>query len=188
MDLIRMAKANGVKVTCSTEPHYIALSSRELGGYNTYAKLDPPLGNPSDLAALAAGAADGTIDCISSGHTPVSDADKRRSLVTAPYGASSVELCFAATLTTLYHGCKMPLGKVLDMMSGAPAAVLGINAGRIAEGEVADLIVFDPEHTFTASYKHLISAGKNTPFDKKELKGIVLYTVKDGRIVWQTEK
>ncbi|MBQ2819683.1 MAG: dihydroorotase [Clostridia bacterium] len=188
VDLIRRAKATGAKVTASTQPHYISLSSRELMGYNTLAKLDPPLGNPSDIQAIIEGIADGTIDCICSDHAPVPDELKRKSLVTAPYGASSVELCFSAALTALYKNAGLSLSKVLDTLTAKPASILGIDSGRIAVGKIADLCIFDPDYSYIAGGKHLISMGRNTPFDGKELFGLVLYTIKDGRIVWQTGK
>lgn len=188
VSLVRSAKKAGALVTCSTQPHYICLSSRELSGYNTLAKLDPPLGNPSDVDALVEGLADGTIDCICTDHTPVSSELKRKSLVTAPYGASSVELCFSALLTALYKNKGFDLSKVIDLITAKPAHILGVKRGRIAVGSVADLCIFDPDYSFKASGKHLISAGRNTPFENKELYGIVLYTIKDGRIVWQTNK
>ena len=188
VDLVRQAKAAGAKITASTQPHYISLASRELMGYNTLAKLDPPLGNPSDIDALIQGIEDGTIDCICSDHTPVPDELKRKSLVTAPYGASSVEICFSATLTALYKKAGLSLAKVLDVLTAKPASILGIDSGRIAVGKIADLCIFDPDYSYVAGGKHLISMGRNTTFEGKELFGIVLYTIKDGRIVWQTSK
>ncbi|MBR3865259.1 MAG: amidohydrolase family protein, partial [Clostridia bacterium] len=151
-------------------------------------KLDPPLGNPSDIQAIIEGIADGTIDCICSDHSPVPDELKRKSLVTAPYGASSVELCFSAALTALYKNAGLSLSKVIDTLTAKPASILGIDSGRIAVGKIADLCIFDPDYSYIAGGKHLISMGRNTPFDGKELFGLVLYTIKDGRIVWQTGK
>lgn len=188
VSLIRSAKKAGALITCSTQPHYICLTSRELNGYNTLAKLDPPLGNPSDVEALTEGLADGTIDCICSDHSPVPSELKRKSLVTAPYGASSIELCFSAAITALYKSGKLSLAKIIDTLTAKPADILKINSGRIAVGKIADLCIFDPEYSFKASGKHLISMGRNTPFEGKELFGIVLYTIKDGRIVWQTNR
>lgn len=188
VSLIRSAKKAGVAVSCSTQPHYICLSSRELLGYNTLAKLDPPLGNPSDVKALIDGLSDGTIDCVCSDHTPVAAELKRKSLVTAPYGASSIELCFSAVITALYKNSGVSLAKAIDTLTAKPADILKIDRGRIAVGKIADLCIFDPDYTFKASGKHLISIGKNTPFENKELSGIVLYTIKDGRVVWQTNR
>ena len=186
VEIIRRAKKNGVPVTCSTAAHYISLTSRELQGFNTLAKLDPPLGNREDVEALIAGIADKTVDAVCSDHHPHSDESKRMSLLSAPYGASAVELTFPATLTALYHGAKMELSEVLALITSAPADILGINAGHIREGEKADLCIFDTEKEITVKGRQLISQGHNTPFEGKTLKGTVLYTIKDGRLTWQT--
>ena len=182
VEVVRLAKAQGVPVTCSTEPHYFALESRELLGYNTLAKLDPPLGTPEDIAALRAGLADGTIDCIASGHTPVTAAGKYRSLVTAESGASSLETALSAALTYLYHNGAMPLADILHRMSAAPAALLGLDIG-LRVGAVADLVLFDPDAEWVCEGKSFVSQGKNTPFEGKTLRGRVTYTLKSGRIL-----
>ena len=188
VEIIRRAKAEGVKVTCSTEPPYFSLTNRELMGYNTLAKLDPPLGNRKDVEAVVRGIEDGTIDIIASGHTPRSDESKRKSLVTAPYGASSVEITLAASVTALHREAGIPLAKVTDLLTAAPAELLGIKAGRIRVGDVADFCIFDKDHEFTVKGKNFISKGHNTPFENKKLYGMVLWTVKDGRVTWQTAK
>ncbi len=186
VELIRRAKAEGIRVTCSTEPQYFSLTSRELMGYNTLAKVDPPLGNRKDVEAVLGGVADGTIDIITSGHTPRSDASKRKSLVTAPFGASSLEITLAASVTALHHNAGIELSKVMDLMTAAPAELLGLKTGRIRKGDVADLCIFDKDHEFTVKGKTFISKGHNTPFENKKLYGTVLWTVKDGRVTWQT--
>ncbi|MBQ7624277.1 MAG: dihydroorotase [Clostridia bacterium] len=188
IELVRRAKADNVKVTCSTEPYYFSLTSRELQGFNTLAKLDPPLANKDDVQAVIEGIRDGTVDAIASGHAPCTDHSKRMSLVSAPYGASGVETALSAAITYLYHGAKIELPKVLDLMTAAPAEILGINAGRLRKGDIADLCIFDTEHEYVVRGSHFISRGHNTPFEGKKLRGAVRYTVKDGRISFQTNE
>ena len=139
VNIIRIAKKNGTSVTCSTEPHYFGIDCSAIFGYNTFAKLDPPLGNPEDVEAIIEGLKDGTIDCIASGHIPVPKAEKFKSLVTASPGVSSLETALAVSLTALYHTGALSLPQVLDLMSGAPASLLGLEAGRLRIGADADL-------------------------------------------------
>lgn len=181
--LIRDAKARGVRVTCSTEPHYCALTSNELANFNTMAKLDPPLGNPEDRQALAEGLRDGTIDCLASGHIPVTKYDKLRSLVSAPPGASGIELALPVALTSLYHTGALSLPRLLECMSAAPAAVLGLNHGRLRVGDEADLVLFDPDAEWVCRARDMVSLSHCTPFDGKTLRGKVCCTIKAGRIV-----
>lgn len=186
VELIRRAKGDKVPVTCSTAPHYFSLTSRELMGFNTLAKLDPPLGNKQDVEAVIEGIKDGTIDVIASDHTPCTDESKRKSLVSAPYGASSLETALSASLTALHHGAGIELPKVLDLLTAAPAEVLGIDAGRVRVGAVADLCIFDKDCDYTVKGEHFISKGHNTPFEGKTLRGAVRLTVKDGRVSFRT--
>jgi len=186
--VIRIAKKNGTPVTCSTEPHYFGLDCSAIFGYNTYAKLDPPLGNPEDAEALIGGLKDGTIDCIASGHVPVPKSGKIKSLVTALPGASSLETALGVSLTALYHTGALPLGKVLDLLSGAPASVLEIDAGRLKKGADADLVIFDPDEQWVCNQELFMSHGKCTPFHNRTLKGKVIGTVKAGRVLaWKGE-
>lgn len=188
VEVLRIAKQAGVKVTASTEPQYLTLTSAELSGYNTLAKLDPPLGNPEDVRAVAYGLRDGIIDCIASGHTPVLRSEKVKSLVTAGCGASLLETALSAALTGLYHTGIMDLARVLDRMSGAPAQLLGRKPGRIAVGEDADLVLFDPHVEWTCRGANFASRSKSTPFEGHVLKGRVRGTIKAGRVlVWEGE-
>lgn len=184
--IIRMGKLQGANVTCSTQPHYVGLSSAELVGYNTLAKLDPPLGNQADIDALIEGLQDGTIDCIASGHTPLPAAAKRMSLVNSAPGASSLETALAASLTALYHSGKMELARVLDKLTAAPAAVLGLDCGRLRVGDDADFVIFDPNAKWVCKGGDFVSRGKNTPYEGKELMGRPVYTIKAGRIITES--
>lgn len=186
VDLIRMAKVRGASISCSTEPHYLGLTSRELQHYSPLAKLDPPLGNEADVTALIEGLQDGTIDCIASGHTPLPDAAKLKSLVTAPPGASSLETALSVCLTYLYHGGHMSLAHVLDKLTAAPASMLGLDCGRLRVGDDADFVIFDPNARWICQGADFVSRGKNTPFEGRELIGRPVYTIKAGRIITES--
>jgi dihydroorotase len=183
VEIIRAAKARGVPVTCSVEPAYLALTSKALQNYNTLAKLDPPLGNPGDLAALRAAVADGTIDAIASGHTPLPMAQKHKSLVTAAPGASMLETALAVSLTALYHDAGMPLPAVLDKLTAAPAEILGLDAGRLRVGDPADCVLFDPDAEWVCTGADFVSRGQNTPFEGQTLRGRPVRTLKAGRVI-----
>ncbi len=183
VSLIAEAKAHGLPVTCSTEPHYLALTSSELRSFSPLCKLDPPLGNPEDVRALRDGLKSGVIDCVASGHTPLTAADKNRSLLSAACGASSLETALPVCLTALYHTGEMPLAGVLDRLSAAPASLLGLKTGRLAAGYDADFVLFDPDAEWVCSGRRFVSRGQNTPFEGKTLRGRVLYTVKAGRVI-----
>ena len=186
VELIRAAKRTGVAVTASTEPHYLALSSAALQGYNTLAKLDPPLGNPEDIDALREGLRDGTIDALASGHTPVPMSLKHRSLGQAAPGASALETALAVSLTELYHGGVMSLADTLALLTSAPASVLGAPGGHLRVGDDADLLLLDPDAEWTCRGADFVSLGKNTPFEGKTLRGKPVCTVKAGRAAFGT--
>lgn len=186
VELIRAAKSFGIGVTASTEPHYLGLSSAALRGWNTLAKLDPPLGNTEDVAALCEGVRDGVIDCIASGHRPVPMELKRKSMQTAAFGASSLETALAVCLTALYHSGIMPLDRMLETMTSAPASVLKISGGRMRVGDDADLVLFDPDAEWVVHGSGFVSKGKNTPFEGMTLRGRTVCTFKAGRPVGGT--
>ncbi|MEA5039947.1 MAG: amidohydrolase family protein [Clostridiaceae bacterium] len=185
VELIRIAKSLGVAVTASVEPEYLLLSSAALRGWNTLAKLDPPLGNPEDVTALRAAVRDGVIDCIASGHRPVPMALKRKSMQTAADGASSLETALAAALTALYHSGLMPLDRVLEALTSAPAAVLHTQGGHVRVGDDADLLLLDPDAEWAVHGAEFVSMGKNTPLEGMSLRGRPVYTLKAGRIAFE---
>ncbi len=183
VQLVAEAKEKGLPVTCSTEPHYLMLTSSELTSYNTRFKLDPPLGNPEDVRALREGVKSGVIDCIASGHIPATRAEKNHSLPLAASGASSLETALAVCLTALYHSGEMGLAAVLDRLSAAPAGLLGLRAGRLCVGYDADLVLFDPQAEWICLGADFHSRGQVTPFEGKTLRGRVIHTIKSGRLM-----
>ena len=158
---IRAAKARGLRVTCDTAPHYLALNELEVEGYRTFAKVSPPLRSEDDRRAVVEGLKDGTIDVIASDHCPQDQDSKRVPFAQAAPGVIGVETMLAVSLR-LYHEGDLPLLEVLRKMTAAPAAILGLEAGRLAKGAPADLDLFDPDAPWKITEADLRSLSKNT--------------------------
>lgn len=180
---VRAAKAEGLPVTCDVGVHHLHLSERDLGYFDSQCRLEPPLRSLRDRDALAAGLADGTIDCACSDHTPVDDDGKLLPFAEAEPGATGLELLLPLALSWgAAQG--LPLATTLERVTSAPARVLGVGAGRLAPGAPADLVLFEPEAPVRIEARTLRSQGKNTPFLGHELLGRVQATIVAGRIVF----
>ena len=184
IEAVRQAKAKGLRVTCETTPHHLALNELEVEGYRTFAKVSPPLRREEDRRAVVAGLVDGTIDVIASDHCPQDQDSKRLPFAQAACGVVGVETMLPVCLR-LVHEEALDLLTVLKKMTVAPADLLGIKAGRITVGGPADLTLFDPEAPGKIDEANLHSLAKNTPFDGRLVTGQVLATLVDGRIVFR---
>lgn len=187
VQLIREAKARGVKVTAETCPHYIAGTDDLVAGYNTMAKVNPPLREEKDRQAVIAGLADGTIDCIATDHAPHTKEDKNCEFNFAANGISGIETSFALCYTYLVDSGIMSLDKLSGLMTKTPAEIVGIPYGQIEVGGLADLTLVDLDAKYTIDGSKFYSKGKNTPFDGFVVKGKVKYTVVGGKIKYQSE-
>lgn len=187
VQLIREAKARGVKVTAETCPHYIAGTDDLVEGYNTMAKVNPPLREEKDRQAVIAGLADGTIDCIATDHAPHTKEDKNCEFNFAANGISGIETAFALCYTYLVDSGIMSLDKLSGLMTKTPAEIVGIPYGQIEVGGLADLTLVDLDAKYTIDGSKFYSKGKNTPFDGFVVKGKVKYTVVGGKIKYQSE-
>jgi len=179
VELVRAAKADGLPVTAEAAPHHFTLTHELLAGYDAVYKVNPPLRTTADIAAIKAGLADGTIDAIATDHAPHPPEAKEAPLDQAPPGMLGLETSLALALTEL----DMPLADVVAAMSWKPAAIAGIGDrhGRpIAPGEPANLVVFDPDATWTVVPAKLASKSRNTPYAGRTLRGVVRHTVLDG--------
>ena len=183
LDLIRVAKARGLSVTCDTAPPYFDLNETAIGNFRTYAKLSPPLRAEADRLAVAAALRDGTLDAIASDHQPRDPDDKRLPFAQAAAGGTGLATLLAVTLAQV-HGSGLALMDALAMLTCRPAALLDSDAGTLAPGAMADLCLFHPEQIWQVHAGELPGKAQNTPFDGRALEGRVLGTWKAGRRVY----
>jgi dihydroorotase len=183
LGMLREARAQGLKVTCDLSIHHLHLSEMDIGYYDSNCRLVPPLRSQRDRDALRAGLGDGTIDAVCSDHTPVDEDAKQLPFAESEAGATGLELLLPLTLKWGEESA-IPLAAALARITCEPARILGIDAGRLAVGGVADLCVFDPDCYWRIDAQSLKSMGKNTPFFKWELRGRVRYTLVEGQIVY----
>jgi len=184
VDMIRAAKKEKLPVSCDVGVHYVHLSEMDLGYYDTHCRLDPPLRSQRDRDALAAGLADGTVDCAVSDHTPVDEDQKQLPFAEAEPGATGLELLLPLILKW-GAARKLPLAKTLARVTSDAARVLGVASGRIEPGAPADLVLFDPQQSWRVAPAALKSQGKNTPFMGYELAGRVHATIVAGSVVYR---
>ena len=181
--IIRNAKARGVQVTCESAPHYFILTDEAVRGYNTNAKMNPPLRTESDRLAIREGLADGTIDAIATDHAPHHKDEKDVEFDLAMNGIIGLETSLPLSLTLVSDGV-LTLPELVDKMSCAPAKILGLNGrGTLAPGSVADITIIDLESPWTVVAEKLASKSKNSPFLGWEMKGKAAYTILAGKIV-----
>ena len=180
--IIRNAKARGVKITCETAPHYFTLTDDAVRGYDTNAKMNPPLRTADDVAAVKAALADGTIDAIATDHAPHHLDEKDVEFNVALNGIIGLETSLPLSLKLVEEGV-LTLPALVEKMARNPARILGIDRGTLREGAVADITVIDPNASWTVEADKLASKSKNSPFLGRELKGAAAYTIVGGRIV-----
>ena len=180
--IIREAKARGVKVTCETAPHYFTLTDDAVRGYNTNAKMNPPLREAGDVAAIKAGLKDGTIDCIATDHAPHHLDEKDVEFDAAMNGIIGLETSLPLSLNLVAEGV-LTLPELVEKMACNPAKILGLGRGTLQSGAVADITVFDPAAQWTVEADKLQSKSKNSPFLGWQLKGKAVATVVAGKAV-----
>jgi dihydroorotase len=183
VEIVRRAKQAGLPVTCGVSINNLTLNENDIGDYRTFLKLSPPLRHEDDRQAVIASLADGTIDVVVSDHNPQDVETKRLPFAEAADGALGIETLLAAGLRLVHNG-QIPLARLLAALSTRPAEILGLDAGRLAPGAPADLIVFDPDEPYVLDKKNLRSRSKNSPFDEARLQGRVLVTMVAGRVVY----
>jgi dihydroorotase len=182
---IRVAKDEGLHVTCEVAPHHFTLTDEAIGDFDTNAKMNPPLRSEEDRLALIAGLLDGTVDCIATDHAPHARFEKEVEFERAPNGITGLETSLGLALRVLHREHGMPLMRVIELMSTAPARILKLsNAGSLKVGAWGDVTVFDAgaEWQFRAADSRSMS--KNTPFDGAAMLGKVKATIVAGKIVY----
>lgn len=180
--LVRDAKKRGIKVSCETCPHYFAATDDLILDYNTASKVNPPLREEKDRLAIIQGLADGTIDAIATDHAPHSKEDKAVEYNLAANGISGLETAFSLAYTTLVDSGIITLEKLSQLMTEQPAKLFNLPYGEIKIGGLADLTLVDLNEKYTIDKNKFYSKGKNTPFDKREVKGKVKCTIVEGDI------
>lgn len=183
IEVIRSAKAKGLPVTCGVSIHHLVLNEGDVGAYRTFFKLSPPLRTEDDRMALVEAVIDGTIDVIVSSHDPQSDDTKRLPFGEAAFGAIGLETMLSAALT-MHHNEDVPLSRLVETMSHAPARILGLETGRLAAGAPADFIVIDLNLNWKVEAGKLRSRSKNSPFEHGTLEGRAVETVVAGKQVY----
>ncbi len=182
VQLIRHAKDRGVKVTAEAAPHHFSITEDACRGYNTNAKMAPPLRTDSDVTAIIEGLSDGAIDCIASDHAPHSLFEKEVEFDNAAFGIVGLETSLGLSMA-LVHGGHMTPAKLIEAMSYKPAGIIGIDRGTLKPGAVADVTIIDPGLEWTVDPSKFKSKGRNTPFAGRELKGKAVYTIVKGKVV-----
>jgi len=188
VELIRMAKAEGVKVTCEATPHHLILTEEAVQGYDTNAKMNPPLRTKEDVEALVAGLKDGTIDAIASDHAPHCTDEKEVEFDKASFGIVGLETSLGLILTHIVGEGKLDLDQAIRKMTIGPAEALSIDAGSLVAGRPADITVIDPGLEWTVDKDKFLSKGRNTPFHGWKLKGKAVMTMVGGKIVFAIGK
>ena len=179
LDLVRAAKARGVAVTAGVTPAHFMLSDIATGDFRTFARLSPPLRSEADRKAVLGAITDGTIDVIASGHDPRGPEDKRLPFADAEPGMAGAETLLPMTLGLVRDGV-IDTARAFALLAGNPAALLGINAGRLAHGAEADIALVDPERPWIVDSDKMAAAAGNTPFDKQPVQGRVTALFKGG--------
>jgi len=180
VELIRLFKKQGLKITCETSPQYFTLNEEANMGYNTYAKVSPPVRTEADVQAIIKGIKDGIIDVISSDHNPDTIDSKDTEYDIASYGISGFETAFSLAYTYLVEAGYITLENLVEKMAYRPSRILLLNRGTIAEGCTADLMMFDPKADYLVDAKNFKSKAKYSPYDGMQLKGLIKYTFVEG--------
>jgi len=185
VELIRHAKAKGLLVTAEAAPHHFTLTHERCEGYDTNAKMNPPLREAEDRDAIRAALADGTLDCIATDHAPHHYDAKEREFDDAPNGIIGLETALSIALRELVQPGLLSLSTLIERMSTAPAKLWHLEGGTLRPGGVADLVVFDPAATWTVDPARFRSKSRNTPWAGEILPGVVRWTLVGGRAVYQ---
>ncbi len=182
VQLLREAKKRGVAITAETCPHYFTLTDDVITSFDANTKVNPPIREAEDVAAIREGLRDGTLDCIVTDHAPHHKDEKNVEYNLAAFGISGIETSFSLSYTYLVKAGVLTLEQLADRMSAAPARILGLEGGVLAEGNAADIMLADLNAKYVIDSKDFVSKGKNTPFNGTEVYGKVCCTIVDGDV------
>ncbi|MGI6730879.1 MAG: dihydroorotase [Anaerovoracaceae bacterium] len=184
IQLIREGKAKGIKVTAETAPHYFTLDESMVKG-DPNKKMNPPIQQQEDVEAVFAGLKDGTLDVIATDHAPHHEDEKELEFSQAPFGVTGLETSFAISYTSLVKTGTLSPMELIYKMSTKPAEIIGLERGNLAPGKAADITILDVNHEYLIKAEDFQSKAKNSPFLDQKVFGSVVYTIKDGEIVWE---
>jgi dihydroorotase len=184
MEIVRRAKAKGIRVTCETAPHYWTLTDDAVETCGPNAKMNPPLRLEEDRLAIIEAIKDGTVDCLATDHAPHTPSEKDVEFQAAPFGILGLETSLALGITGLVEPGHITLERLIELMTSAGARILGLEAGAITEGGPADITIFDAKERWTVDPKDFHSLSRNTPFTAMELQGVVKHTLVDGKTAY----
>jgi len=185
VELIRWGKERGIRVTAEACPHHLSLTENEVNGYNTNAKMNPPLRTEEDVEAIREAVRDGTIDLVATDHAPHHYDEKEREFSDAPNGIVGLETALAVVVKWLVKPEIIDLPTLIQRMSVSPARTFGLPGGSLQRGAVADVTVFDPTREWKVDAANFVSKGRNSPYSGHTLQGVVMCTIVGGRIVHQ---
>jgi dihydroorotase len=185
--MVREAKSRGLKVTAEACPHHFTITEETVRGYNTYAKMNPPLRTWKDVQAIKEGLRDGTIDVIATDHAPHASQEKQLGFTEAPFGIVGLETALPLTLALVDEGV-LSLESAVDKLSTAPAKAFGLAKGTLAVGADADVAIVDQQEQWEVDPAKFRSKSRNTPFAGWKVKGRVTTTIVSGRVVFETDR
>ncbi len=181
--LIRAAKERGVRVTAEAAPHHFTLTDKAVAEYDTNAKMKPPLRSETDREAVREGLRDGTIDIIATDHAPHSEDEKMVEFDQAPFGIVGLETALPLSLKLVEDGV-LTINEMIAKLTHLPSAIINVRKGTLNPGDQADIVIFDPGQKVKIDRESFRSKSRNTPFNGWDLKGVVLYTIVNGNIVY----
>lgn len=185
VELIRDAKAHGIKVTAEVSPHHFTLTDDALKDFNTSARVNPPLRTQEDIDAIKEALKDGTIDCIATDHAPHTKEDKEADLDHAPCGMVGLETAVGLTITELVESKTLSWAGMAEKMSAGPARIMGLkNKGAIREAMDGDITIIDPDVEWIVNEEDFVSKSTNSPFIGRKLKGRTATTICGGKVVF----
>ena len=186
---VSQARRNGLRVTCEVAPHHFLLTEEHVGAYDTHAKMNPPLRSAADRDAMIQGILDGVVDAIATDHAPHAAHEKEVEFERAPNGITGLETALGLSLRWLHREWKLPLNRVLSLLSAQPAALLNLKGrGTLTVGSFADVVIFDPKAEWVFRARDSKSKSKNTPFDGWTMQGKVHWTISGGRVVFEAAR
>jgi dihydroorotase len=185
--MVREAKSRGLKVTAEACPHHFTITEETVRGYNTYAKMNPPLRTWKDVQAIKEGLRDGTIDVIATDHAPHATQEKQLGFTEAPFGIVGLETALPLTLALVDEGV-LSLESAVDKLSAAPAKAFGLAKGTLAVGADADVAIVDQQEQWEVDPTKFRSKSRNTPFAGWKVKGRVTTTIVGGRVVFEADQ